>query len=35
MAPRVVALEEERQAAREMEQNRKIGLRRQFECLPL
>ena len=31
----VAARDEERQAAREMEQNRKSGLRQQFECLRL
>jgi hypothetical protein len=31
----VMARDAERQAAREMEHNRKLGLRRQFECLPL
>jgi hypothetical protein len=32
---RVLARDEDRQAAKELERNRKLGLRRQFECLQL
>lgn len=35
LIPRVIARDEERNAAREMAENRKTGLRRQFECLEL
>jgi len=35
LVPLVMARDEERQAAREMEMNRKIGLRRQFDYLEL
>jgi hypothetical protein len=35
LIPQVIAQDEERQAARELEQNRRVGLQRQFECLLL
>jgi hypothetical protein len=35
LIPRVIAKDEERQALREMEENRRLGLRRQFECLEI